>query len=86
MMAIDNAVRARGEWYAAQDFNFKNLRIAIGEKLPPAWQQSANVKYLQQQYGTDCIVRKSDTERSAELTGGEPDIEKPRRGRPPKVQ
>ncbi len=83
---IDNAVRARGEWYAAQDFNFRNLRVAHGEKLPPAWQQSANVKYLQQQYGTGCVVRKSETEREAELNTIEADVEKPRRGRPPKSQ
>ena len=59
----------KGDWYAVQNFDLRNLRIQAGGKLPPAWQVPQNVKYLQQQYGEDCVVRKTPGEIKAELSG-----------------
>jgi hypothetical protein len=50
---------AKGDWYAAQDFNFRNLRVHKGEKLPSAWQIPQNVSYLKQTYGEGCIEYRS---------------------------
>ncbi len=49
---------AKGDWYANREFDFKNLQVAKGAKLPPAWQVPQNRKYLMEHYGKDCIVKK----------------------------
>jgi len=58
---------SRGDWYATVDFNFRNLVIRAEEKLPPAWQRSENVKYLKQNYGEDCVVRRDESVVGSEL-------------------
>lgn len=52
---------ARGDWYANQDFNFKNLQVHKGDKLPSAWQIPQNTSYLKDTYGENCIKYKSRT-------------------------
>ena len=52
---------AKGGWYAAQDFNLKNLQVRAGARLPDGWQVVQNVKYLQQMFGKECVVRKSSS-------------------------
>lgn len=47
---------ARGNWHANQDFDLRNLKVQNGEKLPPAWQLSQNIKYLQETFGKTCIT------------------------------
>lgn len=56
---------ARGDWYANRDFNFRNLTVQKGEKLPSAWQIPQNARYLQDTYGESCIKYKSQTKASA---------------------
>lgn len=53
---------SRGDWYATQDFNFRNLVVRKNEKLPSSWQRSENVKYLKRQYGEDSVIRKTESE------------------------
>jgi hypothetical protein len=62
---------ARSNWYANRDFNFRTLVCRKGEKLPSAWQDPSNVRYLKEQYGEGCIVRKTDEQIRAEM-GQEP--------------
>ncbi len=47
------------EWYANRDFDFHNLTVAKGGRLPDAWQNPQNAKYLKTLYGEHCIVRKT---------------------------
>lgn len=55
---------ARGDWYANRDFDFKNLQVQKGERLPNAWQLAQNAKYLKDTYGETCIKYKSQTKAS----------------------
>ena len=64
---------ARGEWYANQDFNTRNLMVHKGEKLPEAWQAPGNPQYLKKAYGEDCIVMMTKAERSAQIVGSHDD-------------
>ena len=57
---------AKGMWVANRDFDFRNLKVQKGEKLPPAWQITENRNYLKQHYGEDCITLRVP----AELTAG----------------
>lgn len=84
---------ASGSWYATRDFTLKTLTVRAGSRLPDGWQIIQNVKYLQQMYGKDCVVRKTQQAILAEMSGagqehGDPhiDFSAPRRGRPPKIQ
>jgi hypothetical protein len=64
---------AVGDWYATRDFNLKTLTVRAGGKLPEGWQIIQNIKYLQNLFGKDCVVRKSSRELLAEMgaSGGE---------------
>ena len=82
---------ASGSWYATRDFTLKNLTVPAGGRLPEGWQIIQNIKLLQQTYGPECVIRKTQQQLLAEMARSEhdisgSDIEKPRRGRPPKNQ
>ena len=55
---------AKGMWVATRDFDFRNLKVQKGEKLPPAWQITENRSYLKKNYGEDCIAFRDNRTRA----------------------
>lgn len=66
---------AKGMWVANRDFDFRNLKVQKGEKLPPAWQITENRNYLKKHYGEDCILLRVP----AELVAGRAKAASPRK-------
>jgi hypothetical protein len=53
MRVVENAKK---QWVANRDFDLKNLQVKKGEILPKSWATAHSRKYLQNNFGEDCIV------------------------------
>ena len=75
----------RERYIANIDFDMKNLNIPKGSILPNYWQDGRNIRFLQKNYGMDCVYTEGKKEKEQEINEFPIQVqEKRKRGRPRK--